>query len=542
MNVEENDGVGKCCSFKNVTYRTINDQENEQPSDANEIVLTEIFFGDTTDNSLYDSAKLEEIQKWKDFKTFKEVPNQGQQLVSTRWVCTRKIKGGEVCHKARLVARGFEEHNKDIQKDSPTCAKESLRLTLAIISSFRWKLQSLDVKSAFLQGNQMDRDVYIKPPKEANTRSIWKMLKCPYGLVDAGRLWYLRLKSVLIQLGLTICKYDHALFMWFDQKQLSGILVCHVDDIVFGGNRVFHLKVMEKIRSIFVIGLEENTNLKYLGLALSQNKSGIQLSTKDYGSSINEIKRVSRGNDDKTFSPEQVKILKQFCGQLNWLSSQGRPDISFDSCYISNGLKSGNDELFTAANKVVRKIKNQSMTLNFYSDFDICSCSVITFSDASFANLPNAGSQGGYLSLLVDNQGIYVPIAWQSRKIRRVVKSTIGAECLAAVEAAEMTLYIATLIKDVSKTTRNIKTYVYCDNKNLVNAVHASTNLEDKRLVIDISVLRDLLNQQELTDFVWVDTKSQLADALTKRGASDKLLVNVINNKLRFHFQSVSFD
>ena len=91
---------------------------------------------------------------------------------------------------------------------------------------------------------------------------------------------------------------------------------------------------------------------------------------------------------------------------------------------------------------------------------------------------------------MVDGNGLYSPIAWQSRKIRRVVKSTIAAECLAALEAAETIIYLANILKDILRLSDCVKTYVFCDNKNLVNSAH-STNIEDKRLIIDISVLRD---------------------------------------------------
>ena len=538
LNIQESDGIGKCCDFKNVLWRRIDDQE-QQVNDESQ--TEETFFGKCTEDHTYDSAKLEEIGKWKRFNTFEETPFQGQKLVTTRWVCTRKIKNGTVRYKARLVARGFEEKDKELRKDSPTCSKESLRIALAIISSYKWKLHSLDVTSAFLQGNKIEREVYIKPPKEANTDFVWKMIRCPYGLVDAGRLWYLRLKDQLISLGMTISKYDQALFYWKNLGVLSGVLICHVDDILYGGSQQFHNQVVLKLKSTFVIGAEEDTNLKYLGLIITQDNKGIHVSTEEYGLSLKEVPIMKDSVEENVFTPEQVKFLKQFCGQLNWLSSQGRPDISFESCYISNSLKSGNNVIFKAANKVVRKIRNQNVLLHFHQDFDFSTCYVGTFCDASFANLLNSGSQGGFISLLFDHQGLYVPITWQSRKIRRVVKSTIGAECLAAVEAAEMTLYLATLIKDIFKSSGDIKTFVFCDNKNLVNAVHSSTNIEDKRLMIDISVLRDLIQQNELTDFLWVETKGQLADTFTKRGASDKLLVDVLNKKLCFDFSIRSF-
>ena len=188
------------------------------------------------------------------------------------------------------------------------------------------------------------------------------------------------------------------------------------------------------------------------------------------------------------------------------------------------------------------KIHSQNVTLNFPKNFDVKSKNVVSFCDASFANLMNAGSQGAFISFIVDNNGKYSPIAWQSRKIRRVVKSTIAAECLAAVEAAEMTVFLATVLRDIFRVSTNIGTIVFCDSKNLVNAVHSSTNLEDKRLVIDVSILRDMLQRNELSEFKWISTEHQVANTLTKQGASDQLLVNVLNNTaLRFDFESGLF-
>ena len=102
------------------------------------------------------SAKVEEIENWKVHKTFQEVVNKGQSTISVRWVVTKKNKTKENIYKARLVAQGFEEIEKDnIRKDSPTCCKENLRIILSIIVSFKWKIDSLDIKSAFLQGQSI---------------------------------------------------------------------------------------------------------------------------------------------------------------------------------------------------------------------------------------------------------------------------------------------------------------------------------------------------------------------------------------------------
>lgn len=134
----------------------------------------------------FDEAKTSEIKSWIQNDVFEEVDDNGQKCISTRWVCTLKATENGLIPKARLVARGFEELQVlELQKDSPTCASESLRLLVAVSCQKQWKLHSMDIKSAFLQGLELCRDIFIKPPPEANsTGTLWKLRKCVYGLAS----------------------------------------------------------------------------------------------------------------------------------------------------------------------------------------------------------------------------------------------------------------------------------------------------------------------------------------------------------------------
>ena len=50
-----------------------------------------------------------------------------------------------------------------------------------------WNCHSIDVKTVFLQSNQIDLDLFIKPPNKVNVQSsIWKLNKVVYGLADAS--------------------------------------------------------------------------------------------------------------------------------------------------------------------------------------------------------------------------------------------------------------------------------------------------------------------------------------------------------------------
>ena len=64
-------------------------------------------------------------------------------------------------------------------KDSPTCAKESLRLIFVIMATRKWKIHSIDIKAAFLQGRPIDRKVYVLPPVAAEVKNtIWELKTC----------------------------------------------------------------------------------------------------------------------------------------------------------------------------------------------------------------------------------------------------------------------------------------------------------------------------------------------------------------------------
>ena len=75
-------------------------------------------------------------------------------------------KDGQI--KARLVVRGFEEELM-MQRDSPTVGKGTMRIFLAMVSCKNWTVKTSGIRSAFLQGKEVRRDVYIKPPKESET-------------------------------------------------------------------------------------------------------------------------------------------------------------------------------------------------------------------------------------------------------------------------------------------------------------------------------------------------------------------------------------
>ena len=93
--------------------------------------------------------------------------------------------------------------------DSPTVGKGAMRTVLAIAASMKWVIKTTDIKSAFLQGKELDREVYLRPPVESHTPSniIWKLKHGLYCLKDGARQFFVSVKEELLKLGFKQCTH-----------------------------------------------------------------------------------------------------------------------------------------------------------------------------------------------------------------------------------------------------------------------------------------------------------------------------------------------
>ena len=391
-------------------------------------------------------AKQKEIENLQEHNVYKEVEDQGQPFINVTWVLSEKLKDGKKITKARLVAKGFEEEWKMGQrKDSPTCLKENLRLILGLAAMYCWKIYCLDIRSAFLQGKAIERQLFLKPPVEAGTDKdniLWLLKKTIYGLMDARRKWYLKVKEVLLNLHVKMSIYDESLFYLFQDGILQGVIGIHVDDFFFAGTSLFYDSVIKKLHEVFEISKEEEMHFNYLGLELKQFSDHITLTQKSY---IQEIKTIDYNRSLKRDAPLPSTIfesLRSLVGQLSWVANHSRPDISFEVCQLSVNLKQATVNDVIRANKCVKNLRKEDVCLKFPRLGEIYKCSLVSYSDASFANLPGCSSQGGSIVFLCDESGKAIPLSWHSKKLKRVVKSTTGAETMALLDGIEDCLLV----------------------------------------------------------------------------------------------------
>ena len=108
-----------------------------------------------------------------------------------------------------------------------------------------------------------------------------------------------------------------------------------------------------------------------------------------------------------------------------------------------------------------------------------------------------------------------------------MARSTLTAETLAAVEALDAaTMQKAVLEEMLSSKLPPITLIV--DNKSLFDTVRTTHLISEKRLLIDMGALRQMVESKEIL-IKWVSAEKQLADALTKAGASKMKLLRAVS-------------
>ena len=467
-------------------------------------------------------AKEAELQKLQLFEAYQEVQDQGQTCIGTKWVLTYKDNGV----KARLVAKGFQEKEK-VPSDSPTVAKPAMRILMTLSSTYGWKICTTDIKSAFLQGKDLERNIFVKPPKEAKSPPgvVWHLRKTLYGLNDGSRQFYFSVKEFLIGQGCEVSSVDPSMFIFKEDSVLRGIVISHIDDFLHSGDSVFDRKVMEPLRKRFVAGKVESGHFKYVGLSISQSSLGISVDLDGYIDSIS-IDRVDVGAFDRALDKEEVSKFRGIVGKLNWIAQSARADKAFDVIELSTKLRSPMLSDLKQAVKVFHRVQEHKSTLLFPPLGQNMVLEV--FTDASHANLPDGISSTMGLVIFLSGDKRMAPISWRANKIRRVVSSTLAAEALALQEGIDESIYLQRMLSEMSLA---VPIHVYVDNRGLVDALHSTKLVQDRRLRIVIGALKQTM-EREINAVKWCPGEHQLADCLTKKGAKGSQLLHVFQNGL----------
>ena len=509
-----------------------------------ETISEEIFVlnTETCKSSNFQIAKENEIKIWKRFDVFTEVDRRDfadTEVISCKWVETEKSgPDQEIVYKSRLCVRGFEEKNPP-NGQSPTADKNILRMFLALAVAYSWKVEMMDVRAAFLQSDPLTRVVLVKPPKEfrRDSNTVWKLNKPVYGLIDAARCWYQTVKRVLEELGCTALTLDRSIYIFRHDNAFAGFLIIHVDDFLIGGNESFKKIIITQLMKRFQIRCREQDEFTYIGWHINQDENGIHVDQNTYKETIQPIKmsdcRMNQAHHQ--LSEVETTQYQKLLGQLQWISSQSRPDVRFKVLECSIKANKPTVEEVTNINKVVKKLKKLSYGIYLPNlSGDTSKYSIIVFCDAALNNLPgNVGSTQAFI-IFLECEGKVVPLSWSSKKIARVCKVILHAECMALSVSVDQALVLKeTLIETVygeKKGPFNIPINVFTDCYSLFQNIHSDNQAQDRKVRVEVAAIREQMDLKEINSIKWVPDESQLANPLTKSTGPATRLIEVLQS------------
>ena len=278
---------------------------------------------------------------------------------------------------------------------------------------------------------------------------------------------------------------------------------------------------------------------RYIGFKVKQFDNKVILDHSEYidkmKTEILNPKRASAKNE--LLNAEEQTTYRQLIGQLNWAVQGSRPDIAFEMIKMSTKLKQGKVEDLTRAIKKISRLKDIQSFMTFPRLTSLEDLKIVVFTDASLGNINDgAGSTGAFIVWLMDNTGQCCPIVWNAHKIKRVVRSTLAAETLSLEEGLEAGFYYREMLENIlGLEPRTIKIEAYVDNKSVIEAILSTRLVDDKRLRVDIAAVKELIQLHDVNRIQWVPGHLQLANPMTKQGASGFNLLKVLQSGRMLH-------
>ena len=111
-----------------------------------------------------------------------------------------------------------------------------------------------------------------------------------------------------------------------------------------------------------------------------------------------ELKQNCRYKKADELNEEEKAELKCLNGQMMWVTSQTRPDLSSETCVMSIAGKHLTVKTIHEGNKAVKKLKSKRVDLKFPNLGNPNKLKVISYSDATYASLADGSSQGAFIS------------------------------------------------------------------------------------------------------------------------------------------------
>ncbi|KAJ3489457.1 hypothetical protein NLJ89_g11528 [Agrocybe chaxingu] len=243
------------------------------------------------DRHLWQEATQDEYNALNGNETWEVVDlPPGKKAIGSGWVFKIKFKADGTIerYKARIVAKGYSQRPGIDYTEvfAPTFRPATLRLILALAAIEDMHLRSVDVTSAFPNGD-LEEEIYMLQPEgfhQGGPNKVLRLRKSLYGLKQAARQWNKKLHAALVEMGFKRIEADRSVYI-YSNGVVKIIVPIYVDDITFASksNAAIDKAVKELCTRFKCRDLGSTKFLLGVGIGQDKDKKLITLHQHSYG-------------------------------------------------------------------------------------------------------------------------------------------------------------------------------------------------------------------------------------------------------------------
>jgi hypothetical protein len=518
------------------------------------------------------AAVRKELKSFSDLKVFRIVPKGTTgNCMASRWVLRWKSDNltGIRTLKARLTVKGYaDREGAHLATFAGTASRWSQKLVVAIAVQQGWSLLTADVGAAFLRGltfrelssltGESLRRVSFTPPPHygdfirelpgcsqyVESEHELEMDKPVYGLKDAPRAWRKRLHLAMQQLQAESLSTDAAVYIWrTPDNKLDAICSAHVDDLKLAGNSARIDALLKALAGMFGELTICRDSFEHCGILHELQQDGsYRLHQTHFAERLTlmDLSQIPTHQSKQLLTEEQRTAYMSGLGSLAWLV-QTRMDVAIYIQALQRAAKSPTVAHLLRLNCVIKWARRKPCFLT-YRKLQTERMKVLVCTDAAFRREDTTGlaMRGGFIALAEDcsdtiGGGCNV-LEFYSRRQRRVVRSTFGAELNSLADGLEvgkmMAFTLAEIIIPQSTAASLVRLeetgclpiplHAVTDCKSLLDALRVDETQvpTEASLIMILCQVKELLRTGTLASLSWVDTRDMAADGLNKGSVS----------------------
>ena len=216
-----------------------------------------------------------------------------------------------------------------------------------------------------------------------------------------------------------------------------------------------------------------------------------------------EVSKAEKTKPERILNSKEHTQFRESVGSLGWLVDHCCPQLTIQFAELRRKQSSPTVQDLLQLNKVIRTVKSIESKIKIRS-IPVEHLRFMGVHDAAHANLESGASQQGHLILAVHASitNCRVPVfvlSWQSKKIKRVVRSSLAAEASSMSTCQEHLDWMRTMWAQMTSSELVLENYeqflkarpsiLITDCKKLYDAIsqrRSSSASTDKRVAIEL--------------------------------------------------------